>query len=670
MKERIHHDKHSPLEQSSSSGAYDLRRRRSIGTKRNQVLDEVSDPLQDTIRQRTRRIIYILICLYVYIYLHISHTSLSFYLYSSRKDEDDEDPETDSDEQAMAHEEEDERIEESSSSEEEEEAAPRARKRKTPTKAAKAAPAKEKESRKILVRLDNDKKGRRAGAEKNSVAPTRKAVQTALTALATKVLDDSETAETSLVAALLQCHKPRGKKASRRTTSKKETIYTMPLETIARQVLQEHAADPNKAQVRLFNLLFRSVGGTVGSNLDPDQVELEALSEDEWMELVTSIVKEMQLTPVDRILLCANPLGAAATATADTAATGTAGRSANKAQSVGGREYRKIYEEFWYILGRVALTGNVASASLAAGSKKESTDTDNDASDNDHEQEAPNSRFQVELTRDLVARLIEMVGVGQPDIRAAATTSVYQLGTAMLEQTNELATKLEIASRQLAVAKRAKMSRKADALKLQVDSWKRTIADLEEIVKDTVMGVFMNRYRDSNKHIRADSLKALGTYCLIRPDIFLVGSYLKYFGWLLSDKDACVRENALLGLLQPFREAAKSKSRGVEIDVTAARSVIEKFLKRIADCAIDIDLRVQERAMELLLVLLRNEFLDSLDDDEVWEQINLQALAADTTPAARRSALYFIIEQLEPFDSGPAKTEGKIVECINGVAQW
>jgi cohesin complex subunit SA-1/2 len=182
----------------------------------------------------------------------------------------------------------------------------------------------------------------------------------------------------------------------------------------------------------------------------------------------------------------------------------------------------------------------------------------------------------------------------------------------------------------------------------------------------------MNRYRDSNMYIRADSLRALGTYTLIRPDMLLVGSYLKYFGWLLSDKETCVREQAVLGFLGPFREVAKAKGKreASPMDMSNAKSVIEKFLPRLADCAIDVDFQVQERAMELLLVLMREDFLDSLDDDDIWEQINLQALALDTTPAVRRDALYFIIDQLEAFDSGPAKTEAKMVERIDGIAQW
>jgi cohesin complex subunit SA-1/2 len=591
-----------------------------------------------------------------------------------------------------------------------EEAELQSRKRKTQSSSsrksanpAKAQPKAQPRKKQIRVQLDekSPKQKKQSTTAKNTntnaattsnsgssgSAPTRRAVHTAMTALAKKVLDPSETPETSLVAALLASYKTTEENDSRTnkrrrgrgrstgtgsagTGTNNETMYTAQLEKIARTVIQEHGTDPNKAQVALFNLLFRSVGGTVKTNLDAAEIELEAVSEEEWMELITSIVKEMQTTGTDRILLCADPSGAAHAASKNNNNNSNTGTT-SKAHSVGAREYRKIYEEFWYLLGKVALTGSVQDAAARVKQNDDNSDSENDSND-DQVDKADNSRFAVELARDLVARLIEMVGVGQPDIRAAATTAVYQLGTAMLERTVELNSKLQVATRQLSVAKRAKQARKAEALKLQVDSWKRTVAELEEIVKETIMGVFMNRYRDSNMYIRADSLTALGTYTLMRPDIFLVGSYLKYFGWLLSDKAACVREKAILGFLGPFREVAnaKTKREASPFDMSNAKSVIEKFLPRLADCVTDVDFQVQERVMELLLVLMREDFLDSLEDDEIWEQINLQAVAGDTTPAVRRDALYFIIDQLEAFDSGPAKTEAKMVERIEGIAQW
>ena len=54
--------------------------------------------------------------------------------------------------------------------------------------------------------------------------------------------------------------------------------------------------------------------------------------------------------------------------------------------------------------------------------------------------------------------------------------------------------------------------------------------------------------------------------------------------------------------------------------------------------------------MKLLVSLLRNAFLDEVEDEKMWNQINLLALASNTSAEVRKNALYFIMDQLEVFD--------------------
>ena len=172
----------------------------------------------------------------------------------------------------------------------------------------------------------------------------------------------------------------------------------------------------------------------------------------------------------------------------------------------------------------------------------------------------------------------------------------------------------------------------------------------------------MKRYRDVNPHIRASSMLALADFCVIRPDIFFDKKYLKYPGWTLNDKEAVVREAALVTFLRPCQANVHVES--------VMEGVVEKFAKRLADCTIDVDTNVQERAMELLLLLSRSGLLDSVQDENTWNQINLRALDPDTTPAVRTFALLFIIEQLGAFDEDVADTETNVVERINQLAAW
>lgn len=48
--------------------------------------------------------------------------------------------------------------------------------------------------------------------------------------------------------------------------------------------------------------------------------------------------------------------------------------------------------------------------------------------------------------------------------------------------------------------------------------------------------VFVHRYRDRDPHIRVDCLDALGQWIKALPDVYLDSQYLRYLGWMLSDK--------------------------------------------------------------------------------------------------------------------------------------
>ena len=47
---------------------------------------------------------------------------------------------------------------------------------------------------------------------------------------------------------------------------------------------------------------------------------------------------------------------------------------------------------------------------------------------------------------------------------------------------------------------------------------------------------------------------------ICRPDIFLNGKYLKYFGWMLSDKAECIRIAALKALNLPFKVVKEAEN--------------------------------------------------------------------------------------------------------------
>ena len=522
-------------------------------------------------------------------------------------------------------------------------------------------------------------KAAKGGAAKGGAAG-RKGINNALANLSKKVLEEEEVpggAECckSLVASLLHAHQPnllgpasaaqKKKMAAALSktnapagivTSQPHSVYTPNLTLLAKKIVSTHNADPNTAQIHLLNLIFRSVGGTTDVLFDPTHDDLEDMNDDDWNEKVTNLVDDIRMAKPDEILICADPLGAVHSTSKDPSKI-TAG-------SLGVREFRKIYEEFWYVLGDVALTeGGMANAPAQVSSDEEednsSDEEEEDEMDSSDEEDTTEGktksskkrvkskkkrkkkkasfpisstvRYDAELVNNLINRLQDINNVGQPDVRAAAVVAAYKVGQAVLDKTVHLSTRLEVAQRQLKAAKkqggRSGGSDKVESLQHQVDSLKRTLANLDESVIENTMinGIFVHRYRDSSPHIRAASIQALSIMTLQRPEMFLRDKYLKYFGWMMSDKVVTVRLAAIGGLLAPFdaiQKASTSSDSAVlkaaeRIDLTLLQHVVTKFLPRLADAVIDTDLRVQEKAMALLLSLLREGFLDECEDDNL-----------------------------------------------------
>ena len=524
----------------------------------------------------------------------------------------------------------------------------------------KRSPAK---ARKIIV-------GRRETDMSKKKAP-RKAVNSAVATFAKRFLDKNETPEHSLVAALLHCS-PRKQEASSQSLSAlrkhmrgKETPYTSNLIETAMHLIDEHQHDPNAAQVGLYNLLFRSVGATYESLLDPADVDLENISDEDMTEYVLAVVQSMEETPLEQVLLLAE---------------NTPGTKV----PVAAREYHAIYREFWYLLGVTALSDSLSGNCSTTHkrhktSKKEDDDEEEEDCDdeaNDTSQAPQGFRFQIETIREILKRMIELSCLTQDDLRAGTTIAVYELSVAILERTVELREKLGVAQRQLHVAKKSRMKRKAEALESQKEVWNRMCTELEELVTGTVTGMFMKRYKDIHPHIRAESMHSMSRFVVIRPDIFLKNAFLKYMGWMLSDKTAIVRVKAIEGLLAPFKAnqelLPRNKRDGVKskLDTSLMAGIAEKFAQRLSDCGMDVDLSVQERAMELLLAFSRDGLLDSITDQDLWKQINDRALAKDTSASVRRTGLLFVLEQLEAFDSDSIRSESDIVERINALASW
>ena len=119
----------------------------------------------------------------------------------------------------------------------------------------------------------------------------------------------------------------------------------------------------------------------------------------------------------------------------------------------------------------------------------------------------------------------------------------------------------------------------------------------------------------------------------------------------MHDKSPIVRTAVISGLLAPFAAVsrlAEGKSNEIcgddhlmidKIDLSSMEHVVAKFLRRIAESVVDVDGDVQEKAIELMLQLLKGGFLDDVEDDALWNLVNCRALATDAVSWMRCQSL-------------------------------
>jgi hypothetical protein len=448
----------------------------------------------------------------------------------------------------------------------------------------------------------------------------------------------------------------------------------------------------NYIMIHLYNLIFCSVGGISlfndGSNSNNDTTEvmivLENMTDDDWTKHIDIIVEEMSDNTITHPFIIKTSTSSTTPTILPSFSSTTilnnhlTGSSSNSSNLV----FDNLYSEFWYQFTMKILTN------YTLDSSKNSTDMNDDNTNN--------GRFHVEIIRQIVSRFMELVNIGVPDIRYAICIAIYQMGYAVLQYTVILQNKVNVAQRQYNVISKNKTNKqqkqKSNALQNQIQLWDRTIMDCMEIVKEYIVtSVFTIRYKDVHPMIRALSLYTLCQYSICRSDVLLTSFYLKYFGWMMSDKSSMVRIAAIYGLMKPLyllqhenesNHTTMNHSTMVHTNiVTNMTSVITKFLTRMVNCVIDIDTSVQEIAIQFVLLLLRHYYDDHIshtlendDNEHIWTQINIRAIDPQTTPIVRKYALYVVLEQLDiptlSIDTPPQQSERDVVTHLYAIGKW
>ncbi|KAH9313099.1 hypothetical protein KI387_028134, partial [Taxus chinensis] len=234
-----------------------------------------------------------------------------------------------------------------------------------------------------------------------------------------------------------------------------------------------------------------------------------------------------------------------------------------------------------------------------------------------------------------------------PRVFRQVTTLVgLQLVTSLVTVAKTLGGQRETTQRQLnAEKKKRKDGPRVESLNKTLSVTHEKITMAEEMMRKIFTGLFMHRYRDVDPEIRMACIKAIGSWIVSYPSLFLQDLYLKYLGWTLNDKNAAVRKTSILALQNLYE---------VDDNVPSLSLFTERFCNRMIELADDIDVPVAVSAIGLLKQLLRHQLLV---DDELG---SLYDLLIDESPLIRHAVGELVHDHLiaQKFNSSQTMPKG------------
>ncbi|OVF07471.1 putative cohesin subunit [Clavispora lusitaniae] len=199
------------------------------------------------------------------------------------------------------------------------------------------------------------------------------------------------------------------------------------------------------------------------------------------------------------------------------------------------------------------------------------------------EQDTGDSSLASPMMNDILSWLAALSSSTIRPFRFVSTVVHMAIQTQICEQAVSLSISLEKQSRQLNNAKNNKtkrnqraQDRKIEIISETIQSFKLQHDTLIEYLGDVFSNVFVHRYRDIDSAIRVECLRALGNWMIINESMFFQAKYLRYFGWLISDPNDSVREEAIKIIHKLYKHiSARNETMGIGF-----RQFTERFKKQ------------------------------------------------------------------------------------------
>ena len=250
------------------------------------------------------------------------------------------------------------------------------------------------------------------------------------------------------------------------------------------------------------------------------------------------------------------------------------------------------------------------------------------------------------LMDQLLGLATTMSGVQVRVVRHTGTLAALHLVAALASVSQLEGEQEQTTVRQLEAETRKRPERRAadrlEVLQAKLEELAQNQQELTNMIEHLYKSVFVLRCKDSATEIRALCLEHLGQWLKVFPERFLDDSYLKYLGWFLHDPESQVRRPCVQALL-PLYEAPQLRSK-LELFTV-------KFKPRMVALTLDLDLELAVEAMQLLVLLVRQE-PDVLQEE--CEQMFLSVYSKHRSLG--QAAGVFLVEQLRARGHYPGQT--------------
>ncbi|KAL4146913.1 hypothetical protein PRNP1_010669 [Phytophthora ramorum] len=265
--------------------------------------------------------------------------------------------------------------------------------------------------------------------------------------------------------------------------------------------------------------------------------------------------------------------------------------------------------------------------------------------------------FTSEIATNFIDWLTSLSSSEIRPIRHTTTVAVLTLSNSLVRTAATISEKLAIATRQLIAetnspgkatpgTHKSPNIGKMALLKENKTLYENRLEQVLKLVNLVFTGVVVHRYRDVMPEIRVVSMQCLGHWITTLPDQFLKDSFLKYLGWLLSDKSASVRLEVVEILCELYGNDAFTE----KLELFTSR-----FLPRYLELCNDVDDAVVEECIHLLIAVDKHSLISSDIELQPVEKLVFDAEHEEI----RKAAAEFVCLQYEAFGVAVSKTKNE-----------